>query len=643
MPPASKPNKRRPVRVSFALAGAGSLGTFVAGALQEIGLAIRQHNAAFAEAAPDSDSRYMHAHWGRLVIDAIGGSSAGAICGCQVVKSIFEPAYLGEGQAVDAPGTMSGDWIEGADFEALSVEGNTPLRQGRVESPGWTLLSGAKLFALTESLLRSDGYDPADVHDPASPLDPYGAIAIGITLTDLLGYHEYADFEDDTVLGHPEFGAVPVSDAHYVGYHGRRVRDLGVRTHAEIRKLFVCSDPAAAATVDRFLEATKRRGRARAIEWSEATERLASLATASASLPLALGPVALTDQAVAVEGTYRRLYMDGGVLNNKPIAPTLRLSRWQDEVRLASILPEDDTGCPPEAIEGALDYERVCFFVDAFPDRTRGEWRSPHPEDAMRGEGGQYFTEEARQARSERIDAALDTPVHGLGAFFSATLTSLRAQDIRGIAETNYRVARRAEYIETLIRDGRFEDREFSLTTIARANAYGAVRATDAGRELDCADALAVARHVWESDQFSGLSGRKKVTMVPVFAPENLIAVLAGEALYAVGGLLSKDARRHDATVGTYIASSVVQAIKDPDNPSPNLLKEAPEAVLPNDTEVLVKRLKVAAAAAIDGRSPRSSTLKALAKAPLRINPLARLIKDRLDAIVRGEPDDEDG
>src|SRR5690625_176750 len=135
-------SQRRPVRAAVALAGAGSLGTFLAGALREIVLAIRAHNTALIDPdADDDDPRLLHPQWGKITIDAVGGSSAGALCSGQLVKALFEPDYLGKNQDIDTIGTMTGDWIEYGCFEHLSIEGNTPIKEGNVESPGWTFPS----------------------------------------------------------------------------------------------------------------------------------------------------------------------------------------------------------------------------------------------------------------------------------------------------------------------------------------------------------------------------------------------------------------------------------------------------------------------------------------------------------------------
>lgn len=633
------PAQRPVVRASFALAGAGSLGTFVAGAVQQILLAIRRHNAAIAEpGCAEDDPRLMHPLWGRIIVDSIGGSSAGALTGGQLTKALFEPAYLGENDPVDKKGTITGDWIAGADIEELAPKGNQPLTSGPVEAPGWTLLSAAKLYDVAVDALKATKSDYSPRTDPASPLSPNGVVALGITLTDLLGYHEYADFAPDMVLGHPSFGAVKEGEAHFSGLADRGARDLGVRKHAEIRRIFVSCDDRANETIDQFLARSRRRGRAKGVLWRDAASRLASLAAASAALPLALGPMALTDQAVEDEAHIRRLYMDGGVLNNKPIAPALRLARWQDELRLTSMTPPDAKGYERETVERELNYQRVCFFIDAFPDRSRGEWRSPHPDEALRGDEVMQLTPEAIAARDARIEDALSMPTRGLGVFFESLLTSLRAQDIRGIAESNYRVEERRRWIRSLVGRLNAPESDFALDGFRAAHAWAAVREATEGMDADESALNALAELVRDADRFSGLSGRRSVKMIPVFAPENLIGVLAGEAVYAVGGLLKREARVHDAMVGQQVARHVVDALRNEGRVGPVRLPDAPKDVVPEDTKRLVERMKVAAEAAVQGDGTGSAFVRGLVAFPLHLNPLVRMVRTRLNRHIRGLP-----
>ncbi len=630
---------RRPVRAAIALAGGGSLGTFLAGATRELLIAIRGHNTAAAEGAPDDDPRYVHPNWGHVTVDALGGSSAGALCAAQVLKALFEPSYTGEGLSITEPSTMTGDWIHGGDFTQLAVEGNTPSKAGPVEAPGWTLLSGANLFNLASTALRP--HEPIP-RDEASPLDPTGVVAIGVTLTDLIGYHEPAEFAVDRVAGHPSFGAVTPSHARVQRNAGLVVRDLGGRGHAEVRKLFVASDFRSTEAARRFLSATRRRGRARATHWCEgAAERLATLSAASAALPLAVGPVAVTDRAADTESEYRRLYMDGGILNNKPVAPALKLARWHDGVRLAARADQETGEIPIDAIDDELVYERVCFFVDAFPDRCVGDWRSPHPDEAFRDTGVYQLTRDAVTTRNERIDDALRRPNSALKVLFESMLNSLRAQDILGIAKTNQALVERNAYIDE--RCARVSDRptDFRLDTIEKAQAFASVRNRPMGRQLERTQALKVAQRIWESDRFSGLGGRRPVTMIPVFAPDNLRSVFAGEALYAVGGLLAYDARKHDAGVGTLVARQVIDALRRPGASSvPVALGAAPSYAQPDDTSPLVARLRVASAATVDGLSGRPSALRFLAKLPLRLRPIVEMLTAYLDGKVAGRDEE---
>lgn len=637
---------RVPIRAAFAFAGAGSLGTFLAGAMCESVAAIKRHNEAVDDpTAAADDERFLNGSWGRVTIDAIGGSSAGALCGGQLVRALFDPDYLGEGKPIDAPDTATGDWIDYADFERLTVEGNTPGTSGPVEAPGWTIMSGAKLFEMSQQALKPS-YD-VDMSRALSesPIDPDGIVAIGITLTDLLGYHEYAEFECRSVLGHPEFGAVAPTEPTYHGYAGEVVRDLGILKHSEIRKLFVGCNHDAVMEVSRFLEATGRKGRARALSWKGAGDRLASLATASASLPIAIGPVAVTDQAAATDERIRRLYTDGGVMNNKPIAPALRLARWQDEVRLVRSLQSTKSAekriFAPDAVEQTLAYKRVCFFVDAFPERFRLTSRSPHPNEALLGSLSKWMTEEQLEARDNQISEALGSPTKGLAALFESMMTSLRAQDIRGIAEVNFRIRERDDFIARAIERG-VSDSTFLLDSLPKAHAYSSVCLHEKGAKLSVPQRLMIAEQVWEANRMSGLTGRRRVTMIPVFSPENLVAVLAGEGLYALGGLLSRDARLHDAHVGRTVARSVMASLDPQKESVPVNLGDAPENVVPNDTKALVRRLKVTAEAAIHGGGTGSRFIRGLVAFPFKINPLVRLVKGRLDERVKGLPSTPD-
>jgi hypothetical protein len=131
--------------------------------------------------------------------------------------------------ADDAPGTITGDWINEGDFVVLAGEGTAVNRTRDMDSPGWSLLSGARLHALVEKLLSGS----AAAAEPDGLVEESGIIAFGVTLTDLFGVHSRADFDADRVLGHPDFGQAAVMPRHGSTAHGPRlVRDLGGRNHA---------------------------------------------------------------------------------------------------------------------------------------------------------------------------------------------------------------------------------------------------------------------------------------------------------------------------------------------------------------------------------------------------------------------------
>jgi|GEM_PF-4756163 len=641
-------SQRRPVRAAVALAGAGSLGTFLAGALREIVLAIRAHNTALIDPdADDDDPRLLHPQWGKITIDAVGGSSAGALCSGQLVKALFEPDYLGKNQDIDTIGTMTGDWIEYGCFEHLSIEGNTPIKEGNVESPGWTFLSPNKLYDVAKTALNSDQYQEGADDPRISPLPDNRIVGVGITLTDLLGYHEFAEFDARQVLGHHQFGADHTDDIRFESLKGREVRDLGVRQHSEVRRLFIGPDDSSKAILQRFLSHTRRRGKATAYRWKEAPERLGALAAASAALPMALGPMALTDPIEAgselSEDRIRRLYLDGGVLNNKPISPALTMARWQDEVRLLSHTDPQAKTFDRETVEKLFGYERVCFFIDAFPDRTRGAWRSPHPDFALTGMPVRQMLPENVQARNDRIDEALQVPSKGMGMFLESLLTSLRAQDIRGVANTNLQITKRAEFIRKLVGKLHYGSSNFALSSLDHAHAYAAVLHATAGLNIDADEKNELADLIYQADSFARMRGRRTVTIIPVFAPENLVEVLAGESLFAMGGLLSRNARVHDAKTGQRIAQEVLKCL-DPGCPSETVELQGPAAEdRPSNSEPLVRRLQIFANALIKGDGSGSPMMRGLVSFPFNFNPLVKVLRDRLDRTIHGDPRDDGG
>ena len=625
---------RRPVRASIALAGAGSLGTFLSSAARHLLLRIIAHNQALGEEAADDDLRLLHPTWGRIIVDSVSGTSAGAITSVQVVKALFEPGYLGSGHVNDAHNTISGDWIHGADFEQLVVEGNTPESSGPVHAPGWTLISGARLFNLINGMLQQPV--PRVSHD--SPIDPRHVVAVGITLTDILGYHEPAEFEASRVLGHPDFGVGETLAS--VLYRGRTaaVRDMGSRGHAEVRKLFIGDDHAPLQSVERFLGATNRRRRASQRRWNAATAaELAALATASAALPMAVGPLAVEDHTREGD-TLLRLYMDGGVLNNKPAAPALRLARWHDAYRLAHDLEQNAGVLSPEQVLQELDYERVCFFIDAFPERTFDPWRSRHPDMMTQAWNTVLGIADDADERKRRLDAAMGTPAGGFGAFFESIMTALRAQDMRTIAKVNARLRQREDLIDDWLANTTPAAAPLEIDSVDRAFAWAAVMERPLAQQTDPRVLAKVVNRLVEVDRISNLDGRKPVTMVPIFAPRGLRAAFAGSALYALSGLLAVEARRHDGSVGERVAKIVLdsvagRAIARQVPPLPM----APDEAHPDDASPVVQRIRTAAKALIDGNRTTSSVVRFFARLPLDFDPVMTMARVRLNRIVRGE------
>lgn len=669
--------QRHPVRASLAFAGAGALGTFLSGAAKQLLISLRHHNRAVAESAPDSDARYLSPSWGRVTVDSIGGASAGAICGAQVAKALFVPDYLGEGLPDDAPGTMTGDWINEGDFVVLAGEGTETSRTPHMDAPGWSLLSGSRLTALVERLLRGSG--PCDLRDDL--VEDSGIVAFGVTLTDLFGVHAHADFDADRVLGHPDFGLAPVIPGGSHGPHGPRlVRDLGGRNHAEVRKFLLARDADAQTLAQTFLQETGRSGLAEATLWQPSVAgRLAAVCAASAALPFAIGPVAIDD----ARGE-RRLYMDGGVLNNKPVAPALRLARWQDAIRLRAARRDDD-GCYGEAaVTGALRYERVVFFVDAFPDQTpsrarhgeRGSEPQVDPAElvaSLRSPGRGRVPTVTRPAavvaprtvqlqallsgladpepapvrgltRQQQMEAALQQPTAASRLFFDSLMNSVRAQDMREIAKRNNLVAARAKFITDRCERPPVHHESFRVDSLGAAQAYASVLGVTASEGLTPAQRLAVAERVWESDQVSGLGGRRTVSVIPIFAPDERHDLFAGDRLYAVGGLLSLQARRHDASVGGRIAGAVADALRGRTVPMASLgLREATEAERPQDAALLMDRIRASGRALVDSFFERHPLIAWFAKLPIYLDPVMRIAKRSLDAQVssRRIPPDE--
>ena len=622
---------RVPVRASIALAGAGSLGTFLSAASRELLLRLHAHNRAVQEQAPAHDERYLRAEWGLVVVDSVSGTSAGAITAAQVVKALFEPAYLGADQAPDSRGCMSGDWVHAADFIQLASDHNRPETRGPVSSPGWTLLSGARLYETVFKMLQPGEQAAAE----PSLLDETGVVALAITLTDLLGYHEPAEFEASQVIGHPDFGASPARDSLLFRGEAAQVRDLGSRGHAEIRKLFIARDSDALPGIDHYLTGTRRRRRAEIETWGkEAASRMAAFATASAALPFAVGPVTVQD----TEAHTSKLYMDGGVLNNKPVAPALLMARWHDAWRVRRTWDSDASEFNRDDVQKTLSYQRVCFFIDAFPDRTLDAWRSQHPDAWTNAWQSVMGVQDDAEERKRRLLSAIETPAGGIGVFFESVMTTLRAQDAKVIAKNNLRLDRRDALVDGWIQEHDDEEIPFILDTIEKAFAWATVCARPSAANLTEGQKNVLSRRLHDIERMSGLDGRRAVTMVPIFAPRGLRGVFAGEALYALAGLLALDARRYDSSMGGRVAKTVLDAIagRMAERQHPPL-PPAPAAAHPDDSSPLVSRIRVAAKALIDGRKSTSSVVRFFARLPLHLDPVMDMARTRLDRKIRGE------
>lgn len=624
-------SKRVPVRASIALAGAGSLGTFLSAASRELLLRLHAHNRAVLEQAPNEDGRYLRPDWGLVVIDSVSGTSAGAITACQVVKALFEPSYLCANQSAETRGCLSGDWIHGADFTQLASDHNQPETRGPVSSPGWTLLSGARLYETVFRMLRPT----EQTSSLPSLLDETGVVALAITLTDLLGYHEPAEFEAGQVIGHPDFGASPPRGSLLFRGEEGQVRDLGSRGHAEIRKMFIARDGEVVPVLDHYLTGTRRRRRAQIEIWGpDAASRMAAVATASAALPFAVGPVTVQEP----ESDSSKLYMDGGVLNNKPVAPALLMARWHDAYRVRRTWDASASEFDREKVEATLSYQRVCFFIDAFPDRSFDAWRSQHPDAWTQTWHSVMGVQDDVEERKRRLLSAIETPAGGIGVFFESVMTTLRAQDAKVIAKNNLRLDRRDALVDSWIYEHDGEVGSFVLDTIEKAFAWATVCARPTAARLSKGEKNVLTRRLHDIERMSGLDGRRAVTMVPIFAPRGLRGVFAGEALYALAGLLALDARRYDSSTGSRVARTVLDAIagRVAERQYPPL-PPAPDDAHPDDSSPLVNRIRVAAKALIDGRKSTSSVVRFFARLPLNLDPIMDMARVRLDRKIRGE------
>jgi hypothetical protein len=403
---------------------------------------------------------------------------------------------------------------------------------------------------------------------------------------------------------------------------------------------------------------------------SAAAVDVAAVCAASAALPFAIGPVAIDD----ARGE-RRLYIDGGVLNNKPVAPALRLGRWQDAIRLQLQQREADGSFSAAAVGAALNYERAVFFVDAFPDQT--------PARARHGEGGAApavdpvrFAEallkapkarvptltrpaiavgsrtvqlqsiiaglsempvaEVRgQTREQQMEASLHHPTAASRLFFDSLMNSVRAQDMREIAKRNNLVAARARFITDRCERPPVHHEAFRVDTLAAAQAYASVLGIAAAAALTEEQKLAVAERVWESDQVSGLGGRRMVSLVPVFSPDERYDLFAGDRIYAVGGLLSLQARMHDAGIGRQVAQAVTEALSGKVVAYESLgIRKAEERQRPQDAELLMRRIRASGGALVDSFFERHPIVAWFAKLPIYLEPIMRIAKRSLDRQV---------
>jgi hypothetical protein len=314
------------------------------------------------------------------------------------------------------------------------------------------------------------------------------------------------------------------------------------------------------------------------------------------------------------------------------------MARWHDAWRVRRTWDSDASEFNRDDVQKTLSYQRVCFFIDAFPDRTLDAWRSQHPDAWTNAWHSVMGVQDDAEERKRRLLSAIETPAGGIGVFFESVMTTLRAQDAKVIAKNNLRLDRRDALVDGWIQEHDDEEIPFILDTIEKAFAWATVCARPSAANLTEGQKNVLSRRLHDIERMSGLDGRRAVTMVPIFAPRGLRGVFAGEALYALAGLLALDARRYDSSMGGRVAKTVLDAIagRMAERQHPPL-PPAPAAAHPDDSSPLVSRIRVAAKALIDGRKSTSSVVRFFARLPLHLDPVMDMARTRLDRKIRGE------
>jgi hypothetical protein len=134
------------------------------------------------------------------------------------------------------------------------------------------------------------------------------------------------------------------------------------------------------------------------------------------------------------------------------------------------------------------------------------------------------------------------------------------------------------------------------------------------------------------------------VSLVPVFSPDERYDLFAGDRIYAVGGLLSMQARMHDAGIGVQVARAVTEALSGKVVPFEALgIRKAEESQRPQDAELLMRRIRASGSALVDSFFERHPIVAWFAKLPIYLDPIMRIAKRSLDRQVsaRRQPPDE--
>lgn len=260
--------KQREVRLALVLNGGVSLAVWIGGVTQEIDAArtdLDDHEDDGRDTAPLY--RKIHEALGqKLIVDVIGGASAGGINGVMLGAAIFNRKRLAD---------LRETWIGLGDFRTL-------LRPSAPANPPSLMKGDDVVLVKLRQLIKQVYGDSTEQWD--------GKLYLYVTATDLFGYSR--DFEDST---------------------GRQFRE---RDH---RRIFGFQHEGGQKTPD------AAKGALRTTVWlgdPDARELLARAARSSSSFPVAFE--AHRAQVVDNDGqAHEHWLVDGGILDNQPFNPVL--------------------------------------------------------------------------------------------------------------------------------------------------------------------------------------------------------------------------------------------------------------------------------------------------------------------------------